>query len=130
MELPEDLKYTREHEWVSIDGSVATIGITDHAQEQLGDVVFVELPSLGDRVEKAAAFGVVESTKAVSDVYAPLSGEVTEVNDDLLDNQELINEDPYGDGWMVKITLGDKADLEDLMTADEYRKFMEDSATE
>ncbi len=130
MELPEDLKYTREHEWVSIDGSVATIGITDHAQEQLGDVVFVELPSLGDRVEKADAFGVVESTKAVSDVYAPLSGEVTEVNDDLPDNPELINEDPYGDGWMVKITLGDKADLEDLMTADEYRKFIEESATE
>ncbi len=130
MELPEDLKYTREHEWVSIDGSVATIGITDHAQEQLGDVVFVEPPSLGDRVEKADAFGVVESTKAVSDVYAPLSGEVTEVNDDLPDNPELINEDPYGDGWMVKITLGDKADLEDLMTADEYRKFIEESATE
>ena len=130
MEFPEDLKYTREHEWVSIDGSVATIGTTDHAQEQLGDVVFVELPSVGDRVEKADAFGVVESTKAVSDVYAPLSGEVSEVNDDLPDNPELINEDPYGDGWMVKITLGDKADLEDLMTADEYRKFIEESATE
>lgn len=130
MEFPEDLKYTREHEWVSIDGSVATIGITDHAQEQLGDVVFVELPSVGDRVEKADAFGVVESTKAVSDVYAPVSGEVTEVNDDLPDNPELLNEDPYGDGWMVKITLGDKADLDDLMTADEYRKFIEEAAPE
>jgi glycine cleavage system H protein len=130
MELPEDLKYTREHEWVSIEGSVATIGITDHAQEQLGDVVFVELPSVGDHVEKADAFGVVESTKAVSDVYAPLSGDVTEVNDDLPDNPELINEDPYGDGWMVKITLGDTADLGDLMTADEYRKFIEDAAPE
>lgn len=130
MEFPEDLKYTREHEWVSIEGAVATIGITDHAQEQLGDVVFVELPSVGDRVEKADAFGVVESTKAVSDVYAPLSGEVAEVNDDLPDNPELINEDPYGDGWMVKITLGDKADLDDLMTADEYRKFIEESAPE
>jgi glycine cleavage system H protein len=130
MEFPEDLKYTREHEWVSIDGSVATIGITDHAQEQLGDVVFVELPGVGDRIEKADAFGVVESTKAVSDVYAPLSGEVAEVNDDLPDNPELINEDPYGDGWMVKVTIGDQADLEDLMTADEYRKFIEESATE
>ena len=130
MELPEDLKYTREHEWVSIDGSVATIGITDHAQEQLGDVVFVELPSVGDRVEKADAFGVVESTKAVSDVYAPLSGEVAEVNDDLPDNPELINEDPYGDGWMVKVQIGDTADLDDLMSADEYRKFIEESATE
>lgn len=130
MEFPEDLKYTREHEWISIEGSVATIGITDHAQEQLGDVVFVELPGVGDRIEKADAFGVVESTKAVSDVYAPLSGEVTEVNDDLPDNPELINEDPYGDGWMVKVTIGDQADLEDLMTADEYRKFIEESATE
>jgi glycine cleavage system H protein len=130
MELPEDLKYTREHEWVSIDGSVATIGITDHAQEQLGDVVFVELPAVGDRVEKSDAFGVVESTKAVSDVYAPISGEVTEVNDDLPDNPELINEDPYGDGWMVKVQIGDTADLDDLMTADEYRKFIEESATE
>jgi glycine cleavage system H protein len=130
MELPEDLKYTREHEWVSIDGSVATIGITDHAQEQLGDVVFVELPTVGDRVEKADAFGVVESTKAVSDVYAPLSGEVTEVNDDLPDNPELINEDPYGDGWMVKVAIADQADLEELMTADEYRKFIEESAPE
>jgi len=130
MDFPEDLKYTREHEWVAVDGSVATIGITDHAQAQLGDVVFVELPSVGDRVEKADAFGVVESTKAVSDVYAPLSGEVAEVNDDLPDNPELLNEDPYGDGWMVKVTIGDKADLDDLMTADEYRKFIEDSATE
>lgn len=130
MEFPEDLKYTREHEWVSIEGTVATIGITDHAQEQLGDVVFVELPGVGDRIEKADAFGVVESTKAVSDVYAPLSGEVTEVNDDLPDNPELINEDPYGDGWMVKVTIGDQADLADLMTADEYRKFIEESATE
>src|SRR5262245_27786737 len=127
MEFPEDLKYTREHEWVSIEGSVATIGITDHAQEQLGDVVFVELPGVGDRIEKADAFGVVESTKAVSDVYAPLSGEVTEVNDDLPDNPELINEDPYGDGWMVKITIGDRADLDDLMRAEEYRQYIEKS---
>ena len=130
MEFPEDLKYTREHEWVLIDGSTATIGITDHAQHELGDVVFVELPAIGDRVEKSDAFGVVESTKAVSDVYAPLSGEVTEINDDLPDNPELINEDPYGDGWMVKVSIGDKADLDDLMTADEYRRFIEESTAE
>jgi glycine cleavage system H protein len=86
MEFPEDLKYTREHEWVSVEGNVATIGITDHAQHQLGDVVFVELPAIGDRVEKSDAFGVVESTKAVSDVYAPISGEIAEINDDLPDN--------------------------------------------
>ena len=130
MELPEDLKYTREHEWISIDGNVATVGITDHAQHQLGDVVFVELPAVGDRVEKSDPFGVVESTKAVSDVYAPISGEIAEVNDDLPDNPELINEDPYGDGWMVKIAVGDRSDLEDLLTADEYRLFVEESAEE
>jgi glycine cleavage system H protein len=128
MELPEDLKYTREPEWVSLDGNLATVGITDHAQQQLGDVVFVELPAVGDRVEKSDAFGVVESTKAVSDVYAPISGEIAEVNDDLPDNPELINEDPYGDGWMIKITIGDRTDLDDLMTADEYRQYIEESA--
>jgi glycine cleavage system H protein len=127
MEFPEDLKYTREHEWVLIDGSTATIGITDHAQHELGDVVFVELPAVGDRVEKTEAFGVVESTKAVSDVYAPLSGEVTEINDDLPDNPELINEDPYGDGWMIKIAVGDAPDLDDLLSAEEYRKFVEEA---
>ena|SRR5215831_17180827 len=130
MEFPEDLKYTREHEWVSLQGSVATIGITDHAQHELGDVVFVELPSVGDRIEKSDAFGVVESTKAVSDIYAPVSGEVVEVNDDLPDNPELINEDPYGDGWIIKVTLADKADLADLLSADEYRAYLDESATE
>jgi glycine cleavage system H protein len=130
MEFPEDLKYTREHEWVSVEGNLATIGITDHAQQQLGDVVFVELPAIGDRVEKSDAFGVVESTKAVSDVYAPVSGEIAEINDDLPDNPELLNEDPYGDGWMVKITLGDRADLDDLMSAAEYRKYVEEAAEE
>ncbi|HZR83154.1 MAG TPA: glycine cleavage system protein GcvH [Candidatus Binatia bacterium] len=130
MEFPEDLKYTREHEWVSLDGNVATVGITDHAQQQLGDVVFVELPAIGDRLEKSDAFGVVESTKAVSDVYAPVSGEIAEVNDDLPDNPELLNEDPYGDGWMVKITLSDRGDLDDLMSAEEYRRFVEEAAEE
>ncbi|MBM4270158.1 MAG: glycine cleavage system protein GcvH [Deltaproteobacteria bacterium] len=130
MELPEDLKYTREHEWVSIEENVATVGITDHAQEQLGEVVFVELPGVGDRVEKSEPFGVVESTKAVSDIYAPLTGEVTEVNDDLPDSPELVNEDPYGDGWMVKITIGEDTDLDDLMTAEEYRQYIEESSEE
>ncbi len=128
MELPEDLKYTREHEWLAIEEKVATVGITDHAQEQLGEVVFVELPAAGDKVEKAEPFGVVESTKAVSDIYAPISGEVAEVNDDLPDSPELVNEDPYGDGWMVKIAIGDETDLEELMTADEYREYVEESA--
>ena len=127
---PTDLKYTREHEWVSIEENVATVGITDHAQEQLGEVVFVELPGVGDRVEKSEPFGVVESTKAVSDIYAPLTGEVTEVNDDLPDSPELVNEDPYGDGWMVKITIGEETDLDDLMTAEEYRQYIEESSEE
>lgn len=125
MELPEDLKYTREHEWISLQGKIATVGITDHAQEQLGDVVYVELPGVGDRVAKAEPFGVVESTKAVSDVYAPISGEVAEVNDDLPDSPELVNEDPYGDGWLVKINVEDASELDDLMTAAEYRAFLE-----
>lgn len=125
MELPEDLRYTREHEWVALQGDVAIVGITDHAQEQLGDVVYVELPGVGDRVSKAEPFGVVESTKAVSDVYAPVSGEVTEINDDLPDNPELVNEDPYGDGWLVKIQVADPSELDDLMSAAEYRAFLE-----
>src|SRR5262245_3269454 len=98
MDFPDDLKYTREHEWLLVEGSVATVGITSFAEEQLGDVVFIELPAVGDKVVKDEAMGVVESVKAVSDVYAPVSGTVLEVNDDLPDNTELVNEDPYGDG--------------------------------
>lgn len=122
MELPDDLKYTKEHEWVFVEDKVATVGITDHAQEQLGDVVFVELPAVGDQVTKDEAMGVVESVKAVSDVYAPVSGKVVEVNDDLPDSTEMVNEDPYGDGWMVKIELSDPSELEDLLTAEEYEQ--------
>lgn len=127
MELPKELKYTREHEWLAIEDGVATIGITDHAQEQLGEVVFVELPAVGDKVERSDPFGVVESTKAVSDVYAPISGEVLEINDDLPDSPEIVNEDPYGDGWMVKISVADEADLEELMSDEEYRAYVEES---
>ena len=128
MELPEELKYTKEHEWLSIEDGVVTVGITDHAQEQLGDVVFVELPAAGDSVEKMEPFGVVESTKAVSDIYAPVSGEVAEVNDDLPDSPELVNEDPYGDGWMVKIAVQDVADFDGLMTAAEYRQYVDEAS--
>jgi glycine cleavage system H protein len=127
MEFPEELQYTRDHEWVSIDGTVATIGITEHAQSELGEVVFVELPAVGDRVERGDPFGVVESTKAVSDVYAALAGEVSEINDDLPENPEMLNEDPYGDGWMVKMVLLDPEDKEGLMTAAEYMAFVEES---
>ncbi|MBU6283238.1 glycine cleavage system protein GcvH [bacterium] len=128
MEFPEELRYTRDHEWVSIDGDVATVGITDHAQHELGDVVFVELPAVGEKIERAESLGVVESTKAVSDVFAPISGEVAEVNDGLPGSPELINEDPYGDGWMVKIKLATPLDPAGLMTAAEYRAYLEESS--
>lgn len=124
MEFPEDLKYSREHEWVLVEGDVATVGITDFAQEQLGDVVFVELPAVEDKVIKDEAMGVVESVKAVSDVYAPVSGKVLEINDDLPESPEMINEDPYGDGWIVKIAIADPTDLDDLMTSEAYERYV------
>ena len=124
MEFPEDLKFSKEHEWVLVEGNVATVGITDYAQDQLGDIVFVELPGVGDKVSKEDAFGVVESVKAVSDVYAPVSGKVLEVNDDLPENPEMLNEDPYGDGWMIKIEMNDPEELQDLMTAAEYEEYV------
>jgi glycine cleavage system H protein len=124
MEFPDDLKYTREHEWLLVEDKIATVGITDFAQEQLGDVVFVELPAVGDKVTKDEAMGVIESVKAVSDVYAPVSGKVLEVNDDLPESTEMVNEDPYGDGWMVKIELSDPSEIADLMSAAEYEQFV------
>jgi glycine cleavage system H protein len=124
MEFPEDLKYSKEHEWVLVEDNVATVGITDYAQDQLGDIVFVELPAIGDKVSKEDAFGVVESVKAVSDIYAPVSGKVLEVNDDLPDNPEMVNEDPYGDGWLIKIEMNDTDELQDLLTAAEYEEYV------
>jgi len=124
MEFPEDLKYSKEHEWVLVEGNVATVGITDYAQDQLGDIVFVELPAIGDKVSKEDAFGVVESVKAVSDIYAPVSGKVVEINDDLPENPEMVNEDPYGDGWIIKIEMSDPEELQDLMSANEYEEYV------
>ena len=124
MEFPEDFKYSKEHEWVLVEGNVATVGITDYAQDQLGDIVFVELPAVGDKVSKEDAFGVVESVKAVSDIYAPVSGKVVEVNDDLPENPEMLNEDAYGDGWIIKIEMNDLDELQDLMTAAEYEEYV------
>lgn len=126
MEFPKELRYSNEHEWVAVEDDVATVGITDYAQEQLGDVVYVELPAVGDEVIKDEAFGVVESVKAVSDVYAPVSGKVIEVNTDLPESPEVINEDPYGDGWMIKVKLSDITELDDLMTAEQYRAYVEE----
>lgn len=124
MEFPEGLKYSKEHEWVLVEGTSATIGITEFAQEELGDIVFVELPEVGEKIVKDDPFGAVESVKAVSDIYAPVSGEVLETNEILPDNPETINDDPYGDGWMVRVELSDIDDLKDLMDADEYAEYV------
>lgn len=121
MEFPEELKYTEEHEWVMVEEDLAVIGITDFAQDALGDVVFVELPEVGLSVEAGKAFGVVESVKAVSDIYAPISGTIEEINEDLIDAPEIINTSPYEDGWMIKIKMADAADVDSLMDADAYQ---------
>jgi glycine cleavage system H protein len=120
--VPADLRYTKDHEWVRVDGDTATIGVTDFAASQLGDVVFVDLPTAGKAVEQFATFGVVESVKAVSDLYAPVSGEVTEVNGELGANPELVNSDPFGAGWMIKVKLGDAGQVEELLDAAGYEK--------
>jgi glycine cleavage system H protein len=117
---PKNLKYHREHDWARIEGDSAVFGITDHAQETLGDIVFIELPEVGADVTAGAAYAEVESVKAVSDVYAPLSGSVVEVNEEAVDAPEIINESPYEDGWLIKIRLSDPAEAADLLSADEY----------
>src|ERR1700730_1810789 len=124
MEVPPGLKYSKEHEWVATEESVATIGITDHAQDQLGEIVYLELPSVGEKISKDDPFGVVESVKAVSDIYAPVSGTVIEINEDLPESPGIVNEDPYGDGWLIKVKIADMSDLEDLMDADEYTELL------
>jgi glycine cleavage system H protein len=124
MQVPAGLRYSEEHEWVAVADGVATVGITDYAQSELGDIVFVELPAVGTALTRTKAFGVVESVKAVSDVYAPVGGTVVEVNDRLGDRAELINEDPYGEGWMVRVTMSDPAELDQLMDAAAYAAFI------
>ena len=119
---PANLRYTKDHEWVKVDGDVATIGVTDFAANQLGDVVFVDLPEAGRSVEQFATFGVVESVKAVSDLYAPLSGEVSEVNGDLAGTPELVNGEPFGGGWMIRIQLSDPDQVDGLLDAEAYER--------
>ena len=126
MTFPEDLQYTRDHEWTRLQGNRITVGITDFAQDQLGDVVYVELPEVGDVVKKGEAFGVVESTKAVSDLFAPVSGTVVEVNRPLADAPETVNEDAYEEGWMIVVEISDPKELAELMDAAAYRKFVEE----
>ncbi|MZG30575.1 MAG: glycine cleavage system protein GcvH [Nitrospinae bacterium] len=120
MEVPKDLKYTHEHEWIRIDGKKAVIGITGFAQEQLGDIVFVELPELGSEIEQESPFGVVESVKTVSDLYAPASGKVTAINKDLETNPEKVNNDPYEAGWIIEIELSDEGQIASLLDPDAY----------
>ena len=123
--IPENLKYTKDHEWIrhESDGT-CLVGITDHAQDSLGDVTFVELPAIGESFEEGATFGVVESVKAASDLYFPLSGEISEVNEILVDSPEKVNEDPYGDGWMVRIRPTDSSETEGLLSPDQYKEIL------
>ncbi|WP_410766748.1 glycine cleavage system protein GcvH [Haloferax sp. DFSO60] len=121
-EVPDDRKYLESHEWTTTDGDTVRIGITDFAQDELGDVVFVELPAEGDEVDAGEEFGVVESIKAVSDLYSPVSGTVSAVNEDLFDAPELVNDDPFGDGWMLEIDLSNSDELDGLLSPEEYRE--------
>lgn len=121
---PENFRYTKEHEWVHVEGDIATIGITDHAQHELGDIVYVDLPKVGAQLEQGKSLGSVESVKAVSDVYAPVGGEVTEINGTLADAPEKLNEDPHGAAWLIKLKLSDAAQVQNLMTAADYQTYV------
>ena len=127
MAHPSDRVYSKEHEWITVDGDVATIGISDFAQDQLGEVVYVDLPSAGDTVSAGDTFGEIESVKSVSELYAPVSGEIVEVNEGLSDSPETVNQDPHGQGWMLKIKLEDAAELDALMSAEDYDSFLSEA---
>ena len=124
---PDNYRYSKEHEWVAVEGDVATIGITDHAQQELGDIVYVDLPQPGDAVAAGKSMGSVESVKAVSDIYSPITGEVTEINQALADAPEKVNEDPHGDAWMVKIKMAKPEEINDLLSAADYQSYLDGS---
>ncbi len=124
MNIPADLKYSKEHEWTRIEGGIAVIGITDYAQGELGDIVFIELPEKGAKVDQNESFGTIEAVKAVSDLYAPLTGEVVEINTNLEDSPEVVNSDPYGEGWMIKIKISDQQELDNLLDHNQYKELM------
>ncbi len=128
MNVPADLKYSKEHEWVRVEDGLATIGITDYAQEELGDIVNVELPDEGDTFAKDEAFGAVESVKASSEVFTPVGGKVVEINEPLFDGPEMLNEDPYDEGWMIKLELSDSGELGDLMDAEAYQQYIQEES--
>ncbi len=123
--VPDELKYSEQHEWLSLDGDVGTIGVTDYAQSQLGDIVFVELPQVGDVLEKGQSFGTIEAVKTVEELYTPIAGEVLEINDTLEDDAEQVNSDPYSDGWMIKVRIDNAGELEELLSPDGYKEFIE-----
>ena len=120
MKIPEDLKYTKDHEWVRVEGNVATVGVTDFAQSELGDIVFVEIETLDEELEKEEVFGSVEAVKTVSDLFMPIGGTVIEINENIESSPELVNSDPYGDGWMIKIEINEASDIENLLSAEAY----------
>jgi glycine cleavage system H protein len=124
MNFPDNLKYTTEHEWIRIEGQYGWIGITDYAQSELGDVVFVEIPAVGTKVEKGKSFGTIEAVKAVSDLFAPVAGEIAEVNAEVKDHPEIVNKDPYGNGWMVKIAITDLAQVSTLLNVQAYKSLI------
>jgi glycine cleavage system H protein len=122
---PQEFLYTKEHEWIRVDEQIGTIGITDHAQKELGDIVYVELPKPGDHMAASESFGTVESVKAVSEIYSPVSGEVSAVNTKLQNNPEMLNSDPHGEAWLIQVHLSDRSEIEKLMTADEYEAYIQ-----
>jgi glycine cleavage system H protein len=122
---PQEFLYTKEHEWIRVDESIGTIGITDHAQKELGDVVFVELPRVGDHVAASESFGTVESVKAVSEIFSPVTGEVTAVNAKVQANPEMLNADPHGEAWLIRVRLADRSEIENLMTAEDYEAYIQ-----
>tara|TARA_B100001245_G_scaffold231874_1_gene213283 strand:- start:2619 stop:2993 length:375 start_codon:yes stop_codon:yes gene_type:complete len=124
MDLPQNLKYTKEHEWVKIDGDLLIVGITDHAQSELGDIIFIEFPDLSQMISKDDSFGTIEAVKTVADLFAPVSGKIIEINQDLEDSPELVNSDPYGEGWIVKITDFDKSQLDALLDSNNYEEII------
>ncbi|KGL62647.1 glycine cleavage system protein GcvH [Polaribacter sp. Hel1_85] len=125
MNLPSELKYTKDHEWIKIEGNIATVGITEFAQGELGDIVYVDVDTLDDTVEEGEIFGSVEAVKTVSDLFMPLTGEVIEFNEELEDEPELVNSDPYGKGWMIKIEMSDSSQIENLLDAEAYKKLIQ-----
>jgi glycine cleavage system H protein len=124
MNVPENLKFTKDHEWIRVEGDAAFIGVTDFAQGELGDIVFIEVETEGETLDREEVFGTIEAVKTVSDMFMPLSGEVLEFNEKLEDTPELINTDPYGDGWIIKINVAETSELEDLLTADQYKELL------